>query len=152
MLYHAHVYNGVVGLTAEDGVLLRLVVSRLLITFESFWLLHHTIFCFPLVLFLSSNKNLFYLACAMAVGAVGMGIVNLTAGDGAILGYAVTISAILCGLGFLWLPRLLAMCNFYMFLQEVRVDFGLKVYPEPLILCSYHSLPPAACHCLTAYQ
>jgi MFS family permease len=68
---------------------------------------------------LREQKEFFLLAVIMAAGALGLALVNLFAPLLAQLVYSLAISALLCGLGFRWLPPMLAKCNLYMFLQDV---------------------------------
>lgn len=78
------------------------------------------------------NKRLFTIAFFMALAAMIMGIVNLTASNAVILTYSLISSATLSGLGFLWMPKLLAMCNFYMFLQEVCASHSQNMAQQDL--------------------
>ena len=52
----------------------------------------------------------------MALGAMGLSLVNLFASYSVVLVYAVSSASILSALTFFFLPRTLAKCNFYMFL------------------------------------
>ena len=85
------------------------------------------------------NIKVFALAFVMAAAAMGLVAVEMLAGDEGQMIYACTVSALLCGLSFVALPRMLALCNTYMFLCDalyIQIDGAMDYFytAEPTCL------------------
>lgn len=65
-----------------------------------------------------AHPKLFSLVVFMAIGATGLAIVSLVASSIVQTIYSISASALLCVLGYLWLPNMLARANLYMFLAN----------------------------------
>jgi hypothetical protein len=80
---------------------------------------------------LRAHKSIFALTAAMAAAALGLVVVSIFGSALAVLIYAVVSSAALCCAAFFVLPRLLAKCNFYMFLASalyIQIDGALDYF------------------------